>query len=1419
MANAIESTLIDLWCKFLKLDISQASPETTFFEYGGSSLSGIEFSRQLSEKLGLMLPLTCVLQHSTLSSLQNYLSEKLRASESNVESNSALLIGTSPLIGASSSDSALAAMSPLQQAYWYGEYRHYEMGGPGTWSAIYATDFLDVQKFIDSLVKAVDRHPIFRARFDKNAMLSLGEQSAVAITRENISTFTQAEKEKIQRKSVEDTQKQLGSLSDGPHLAIGIYEDHERVSIILVGRLLIMDGMSADVFANDLWAIYNGKGVEPINCTPLDYFQHLAAYRSSSNTSYMNAVTYWDARLQTLPGAPELPKNRATKSHSNDSVIMKRHAFMLPKVKWENLKRNAAAFGITPTVAVCAVFSEILSRWTGQNHFTLNMMHGNRFPFHPDVDKLVGCLSDTLLLEVKFDAGVFSKNALSLQQQLFSDMEHVAVSGTDVLRKLAAQKGYTDGQPLMPVVFASALGSQSDHETAFFMEKFGWQPVESGLQTPHVLLDHQILENNGDLILQWDAREDILPLDFISSMLEAYQNLLGHLSSENSSAWTHQLPDLLPSRQREIRTLVNNTSKDNNSNILLHQALVASALKFPQQQALRTLDYSWSYLELLAWAQASARELTARQLHKNELVGVFLPKSAEQITATLAILLAGGVYVPIAIDTPVTRVKQIVDKCNLRFLYTLDNSDGIGALEFEGVTKIQVPTYDKHFEANFDVRFSQVPSDLGYVIFTSGTTGIPKGVAITHESAMNTIVDINQRFNVTDKDKIIGVSELNFDLSVYDIFGTFSSGATLILPDHKLSKNPIHLCTLIEEFKVSVWNSVPAFFEMLVEYCELRELDALQNLTNIFLSGDWIPISLPDRIKKLAPQSELISMGGATEASIWSNYHIVKDVPADWTSIPYGKPLTNQYFCVLTPQMEDAPDWVPGELYIGGKGLAKEYYADPERTSLQFIRHAGNEQCLYRTGDWARYWPDGTLEFLGRRDTQVKIRGHRIELGDLDAAFGKLSSVKDSVSIVNLQNQQLVSFVVLKIDTTPDSLLAQVSEYLPKYMIPTKVIILESLPLTANKKIDRSALASLAESTVSELPDTISTPLEKLITDIWAELLSVATIRSNQNYFELGGTSISAIRMLSILSQKLKKELPFGLIFDAPTPKELAVAIEALVDNGPSNLVALNNKPNQNTVYCVHPVGGNVFCYRDFAQLWQGKVFGVQSIGLDSEETPLTTIKEMANVYTQAILDKQLAGPILILGWSMGGLIALEMARIISKKGREVKVAILDTWVPTATGNFKSTSNLSLVNAFFSDITEGKHPHILSENGNAADDVLIKRGKEWLLARGIDVSLSDVMLTRLFNIYKSNHMAISSHIPLTTKAPILFIDAIRRDSALLDYLEPLSHSDVWLEALPDVTKREIDANHFQVISAEALQDLLPMVVEFYREHQ
>jgi pyochelin synthetase len=564
-----------------------------------------------------------------------------------------------------------------------------------------------------------------------------------------------------------------------------------------------------------------------------------------------------------------------------------------------------------------------------------------------------------------------------------------------------------------------------------------------------------------------------------------------------------------------------------------------------------------------------------------------MEKGWEQIAAVLGILASGAAYVPIDPDLPQERREYLLNNSEVNFVLT--QSWLRDRISFpEKIVRLCIDDRDLENESKEPLEPIQTPDDLAYLIYTSGSTGVPKGVMINHRGAVNTIVDINQRFKVSHSDRVLALSSLSFDLSVYDIFGTLAAGGTIVIPETSGDREPSHWAELIDRHKVTIWNSVPALMQMMVDYVEegrrqkvypaLRGTEGrsfsshrflkddkdrvLENLRLVLLSGDWLPLTLANQIKTLGENIEVVSLGGATEASIWSILYPIEAVDPGWTSIPYGCPMANQRFYVLNESLEACPTWVSGQLYIGGIGLAMGYWQQEAKTAASFITHPLTNERLYRTGDLGRYLPDGNIEFLGREDFQVKIGGYRIELGEIESVLTRHPDVDKVVVTVagkDAIDKRLVAYVVGDREISCHELRCFLREHLPEYMIPSAFMYLENLPLSANGKVDRRALPN-PEILLREIEVTYVAPqneIEQAIADVWKRVLDLEKVGIDNNFFEIGGNSLLITKVYSKLLNTLGDRVEFvSLIelFKYPTISSLAQYLSKVQSIESSNL-------------------------------------------------------------------------------------------------------------------------------------------------------------------------------------------------------------------------------------------------------------------------
>ncbi|WP_417629256.1 non-ribosomal peptide synthetase [Nocardia lasii] len=838
---------------------------------------------------------------------------------------------------------------------------------------------------------------------------------------------------------------------------------------------------------------------------------------------------WWQHRLNELPGAPELPQ---APHNSDPTRTIRLHRWLSPQAKAQVFDA-AHARGITPAMALASVFAETIGGWSAQRRFLLNLPLFHREPVHPQVDGVVGDFTSSVLLEVDVtEPATVADRARALQQRLHEAGAHSAYSGLEILRDLGRHRG----EPVLaPIVYTSAL-NLGELFPDIVTDTFG-DPVWIISQGPQVLLDAQITEVRGGLLLNWDIRESAFPPGMVDAMftryIEAIERLGGHSSdgSTGGAGWQAEAGVRIPVEQAATRARVNATSGPT-STTLLHTGFFANAATNPSAPAvLWDTTGELTYGELAADALAVAGALREAGVAPGDSVAVQLPKGPDQIVAVLGVLAAGAVYVPIGFDQPAARRAEI-----------LSIADAVAVLTVGGAEIPHVRAIDLAEARTFPNPLARPifgdPENIAYVLFTSGSTGKPKGVEVPHRAAMNTIDDLNERFALGPADRALALSALEFDLSVYDIFGLLAAGGAVVAVDDVRRAEPAAWVELITHHGISLLNCVPSLLDMLLTAAQHTPLPTLRT---VILGGDWVDTALPGRLAAIAPNSRFAGLGGATETAIHSTLCEVVDarVPAEWTAVPYGTPLRNVRCRVVGPAGNDCPDWVSGELWIGGDGVAAGYRKDPERTADRFVTHEGLR--WYRTGDLARYLPDGGLEFLGRADHQVKIRGYRVELGEVESALRAVPGVRHAVAaVVGTVAPKLVALVVPTPDATlhVDAVLAATAELVPTYMVPTRLEILPELPLTSNAKPDRKAIRAVLEKdeTAVEFVEP-RTDLERALASVVGEVLATERIGVTDDFFALGGDSVLATTAVARIREWL--DAPDTVVADLFTARTI----------------------------------------------------------------------------------------------------------------------------------------------------------------------------------------------------------------------------------------------------------------------------------------
>lgn len=561
----------------------------------------------------------------------------------------------------------------------------------------------------------------------------------------------------------------------------------------------------------------------------------------------------------------------------------------------------------------------------------------------------------------------------------------------------------------------------------------------------------------------------------------------------------------------------------------LHGEFYENALKYPERIALIYENEKVSYKMLRLYALRAANYMWQRGVRKNDRVVVILPRGIGQVAALLGILAIGAAYVPIAIKQPSARREKIIE--NVKPAFVLQDETFLEETPWSGC-----------IENN--------PKDTAYIIYTSGSSGEPKGVEMSHAAATNTIEEILRIWNIGVEDSVLSISAFDFDLSVFDIFGLLAAGGTVILINEDDFRDPEVWEKLIKIYGITIWNSAPALLDM---FLIMRKNNHFDKLRLALVSGDWVPLYLPEKWYKVTSiNSQFVALGGATEGGIWSNYYCVSKIDKSWNSIPYGQALPKQKYRIMDENFVDCGVNIPGELQIGGGSLAKGYINDEELTMKKFITDVKGERW-YRTGDRGMRWADGTIEFLGRMDTQVKIRGHRIELGEIESVLKSFLGIKEAVVVAqgDKYHKELVAFYLGEY-IAENEIEGYLKLHLPEYSIPNSIIRLENFPLNANGKVDRK---SLAEYKKIDSVEIIRDKALNIVLTIWEELLGNKVIDLDENLFKMGADSLLAARFVGAMNTRCGIEVHMKEVFMNPSINALTKLVDTRKKTGITELV------------------------------------------------------------------------------------------------------------------------------------------------------------------------------------------------------------------------------------------------------------------------
>ena len=1220
---------------------------------------------------------------------------------------------------------------------------------------------LQVYALQRAMKEIVRRHESLRTNYravDGSPMRVIHPELDLNLTIVDLQQLPTEEKLKeVQRLGLKEV-RQPFDLANGSLVQVTLLQLAEDDYVLLLTmHHIVTDGWSMGVFYHELEALYRAfvlGEASPLPELQIQYADFACWQRQWLTPQTLGSqLDYWKQQLAGVPPLLKLPTD-----YPRPKIQTSRGGkefFGLGVELTERLKRLSQDSGVTLFMTLYAAFSTLLYRYSGQEDIVVGTPIANRN--RSEVESQIGFFVNTLVLRSQFEGNPKFAEVLERSRQTCLDAyAHQDLPFEQLVEALQPERSLSHS-PIFQVLFALQNAPMEPLELPGV--SFKWLPLESEIAKFDFFLSME--ETETGLSGFWEYNRDLFETKTIRRMLAHFQTLLEAIAIA-PQARVGELPLLTAAERHQLLVEWNDSFAEYPQDKCIYQLFEQQVEQNPDAVAVVFEEERLTYRELNAKANQLAHYLEGLGVGPEVLVGICVERSLSMVVGLLGILKAGGVYLPLDPDYPPERLAYILSDSQATALVTTKElATGLPSLP-ELVVCLDSDWESISTGSTSNPSLPVQPDNLAYVIYTSGSTGKPKGVQICHQSLVNFLCSMRSTPGLKDTDAILAVTTISFDIAALEIYLPLIVGAKIILASREVATDGQRLLSKLERSGATAMQATPATWQMLLA-CGWQGSPQLK----IICGGEALPEQLAGNL--LGKGSSLWNLYGPTEATVWS---AVCQVSAseqiqsnEDISVSIGRVIANTQIYILDNHLQPVPIGVPGELHIGGAGLARGYLNRPELTEQKFIPNPFSDEPgsrLYKTGDKARYLPDGNIEFIGRIDNQVKIRGFRIELGEIEATLAQHPEVTSAVVIVredSTGDKRLVAYIVPEAEELAASVLRGfLKSKLPDYMVPSAFVFLEAIPLTANGKVNRRALPAPENEHLSEsaslIPPRSNTELQ--LSQIWSEVLNVTPVGVTNNFFDLGGHSLLAVRLMARIERQLGIHLPLATLFTEPTIESQANLLSAQSDvRSHSPFVPIQASGELPPFFCVHPVGGNVLCYAELARHLGKKqpLYGLQSLGLSGDREPSSKIEDMAAIYLEALQEIQPAGPYYLGGWSMGGVVAWEMARQLQEVGQEVGlVALIDSYAPkTASLKLEEIDEASLTNSLAADLGGmfGTELPILAE------DIQQRPAEEQLqhiftTAKRLNLLPPEVgmeQMRQLFEVFKANRVASDNYQP------------------------------------------------------------------------
>ncbi len=1144
---------------------------------------------------------------------------------------------------------------------------------------------LDVEALHRSLDQIVRRHEVLRTVVsvaDGVPRPEVVDDRGAGFRIVDVSDRTGQDQEEEVLRQVEEELRTPFDLSSDTLLRARLVRlgDEEHV-LALVSHHIASDDRSKRIVAAELEAHYDAfrRGDAPtLAPLRLQYRDYAAWERHRFHQGgAAEDADYWKTRLDGAPSTVDLPTDHPRPPvESNEGATF---TSWLPATTTERLRTVVRDHRATLFMGLNAGFAAFLSRVTGQDDIVVGTAVSGRS--HAALEDLIGYFSNTLALRCEVDpAAGFADLLDRVRTTTIDAFAHQAMPFEKLVESIRPDRGARQ-HPIFQVMFTLRPGGVSV-PTLGDLDVSPYRFRSDGTKYDLVVI---AIDMGETIQLNWEYSTDLFEAATVERMARQMATVLGQAVADVGHP-IGQLDLLDADELHRVLVEFNDNAGPVPTTRCIHELVTERASVVPDATAVDHLGDRLTYAELDRSANRLAHRLMAAGVGRGVIVGICLDRSLEMITTILAVLKTGGAYVPLDPSYPVERLHFMTTDAGVQVLVTMGDLAGrLTDLMGDTGTVVRLDRESTPLAGypDDDPGVDVAPDDLAYIIYTSGSTGRPKGAMIEHRNVVNLAPAVAELFGMEVGHRVLQFASLCFDASVFEIHVPLIFGATVCMaPRDQLASGP-DLLRIMHDERINSVLLPPSLLAI------LPDAD-LPHLTNMCSAGEACH---PDLARRWGRNRRFINAYGPTEATVFSTMHLVEgDPPEDAVSVPIGTPIANTQAYVLDEHMRPVPIGRPGELYVGGPNVGRGYLGRPELTAERFVADPFSGQPgarLYRTGDRVRWLPDGTLDYIGRLDNQVKLSGYRIELGEIEVNLIGQPDVRDAAVIVREDvpgNPRLVAYVVPRTDMSEDdhpelvrSLTAALAVRLPAHMVPASIVVLQAFPMSPSGKIDRKALPEPVRLTNTDGRREIrqpSTPAQAEVAGMFREILGVDDVGADDDFFDLGGTSLLATKLLVRLETTFGSRPPLNVLFETATVAALAAAVGGERDapqpvasepSGSAVIVPLQHGTGP-TAFLVHQNTGQVLVYRDLVKCLPAdfSVYGVQAVGLDRVHEPVRDLPEMARLYVEEIRRVQPTGPYFLGGHCLGAVIALEMTHQLEQAGEEVGLLMASDTLPRA---------------------------------------------------------------------------------------------------------------------------------------------------------